>query len=212
MEEHEFDYSEIWDEFQWERFLKEQDENTQRYFELIERYMDDPERDRIVAREMGWTDSFAGQSDDKDEPSPPLDEDWDELEPDEFDRFITLPVYRDTLKLHRSIHRWMDANPDLDEEPLAVELATKAAICSSKLAAALCGDEESELGMTLAYLKRSLKAVSDALNAGAALGATGKLSPRRLQALNARLFRVRNEIVDLMNHYRGEWRRIYGGE
>src|SRR2546430_15767288 len=44
----------IWDEYDWERFLKQQDQKTEKYMELLEKYIDDPQRDEIVAREMGW--------------------------------------------------------------------------------------------------------------------------------------------------------------
>src|ERR1700759_2821420 len=43
-----------WDEYDWERFLQQQDRKTERYMELLERYIDDPNRDQIIAREMGW--------------------------------------------------------------------------------------------------------------------------------------------------------------
>ena len=44
----------IWDEDHWERFLQQQDQKTEKYMELLEKYIDDPQRDEIVAREMGW--------------------------------------------------------------------------------------------------------------------------------------------------------------
>src|SRR3954453_14928912 len=43
----------IWDEHDWERFLQQQDRKTEKYMELLERYIDDPNRDQIIAREMG---------------------------------------------------------------------------------------------------------------------------------------------------------------
>jgi hypothetical protein len=43
------------DEFQWEKFMKESDERTDKYSKLLDQYMDHPDRDRIIAREMGWT-------------------------------------------------------------------------------------------------------------------------------------------------------------
>ena len=55
-----------WDEYDWERFLQQQDHKTEKYMELLERYLDDPQRDQIIAREMGWTQSL-GQSDWSDE-------------------------------------------------------------------------------------------------------------------------------------------------
>src|SRR4051812_7221247 len=44
----------IWDEYDWERFLQQQDRKTEKYMDLLERYIDDPNRDQIIAREMGW--------------------------------------------------------------------------------------------------------------------------------------------------------------
>ena len=46
---------EPWDEYDWERFLQQQDHKTEKYMELLEKYLDDPQRDEIIAREMGWT-------------------------------------------------------------------------------------------------------------------------------------------------------------
>ncbi len=44
-----------WDEYDWERFLQQQDHKTEKYMELLEKYLDHPQRDQIIAREMGWT-------------------------------------------------------------------------------------------------------------------------------------------------------------
>jgi hypothetical protein len=38
-----------------ERFLQQQDGKTEKYMQLLETYLDDPRRDEIIAREMGWT-------------------------------------------------------------------------------------------------------------------------------------------------------------
>jgi len=48
------DHEKVWDEYDWERFLQQQDRKTERYMELLEKYIDDPNRDLIIAREMGW--------------------------------------------------------------------------------------------------------------------------------------------------------------
>src|SRR5256886_8438086 len=45
----------IWDEYQWERFLQHQEGKAEKYMRLLEEYLDDPQRDEIIAREMGWT-------------------------------------------------------------------------------------------------------------------------------------------------------------
>src|ERR1043166_46412 len=65
----------IWDEYDWERFLQQQDQRTEKYMELLEKYIDDPHRDEIIAREMGWTQSTA-DGDWSAEVDALLDEDW----------------------------------------------------------------------------------------------------------------------------------------
>ena len=57
----------IWDEYDWERFLQEQERRTEKYMELLEKYMDHPQRDEIIAREMGWTHLIGGESRDWEE-------------------------------------------------------------------------------------------------------------------------------------------------
>src|SRR4029077_4692774 len=43
----------VWDEYEWERFLQQQDHKTEKYMELLEKYLDHPQRDQIIARERG---------------------------------------------------------------------------------------------------------------------------------------------------------------
>src|ERR1700681_3856125 len=50
-----------WDEHDWERFLQQQDHKTEKYMELLEKYLDDPQRDQIIAREMGWSQLLDGK-------------------------------------------------------------------------------------------------------------------------------------------------------
>src|SRR6266508_4189192 len=44
----------IWDEYQWERFLQQQEGKAEKYMRLLEEHLDDPQRDEIIAREMCW--------------------------------------------------------------------------------------------------------------------------------------------------------------
>src|SRR5258708_4506221 len=43
------------DEFEWELFLRASDRRSAKLGELMEKYHDHPNRDRLIAREMGWT-------------------------------------------------------------------------------------------------------------------------------------------------------------
>src|SRR5437763_6565195 len=45
----------VWNEYEWERFLQQQDHKTEKYMALLETYLDHPQRDQIIAQEMGWT-------------------------------------------------------------------------------------------------------------------------------------------------------------
>jgi hypothetical protein len=212
MAEDDFDEPGQWDEFQWERFLQQQDRNTEKYFGLLEKYLDHPDRDQIIAREMGWDEMDEDIADDWDEAAElfcemeNLEEEEEDAD-EEFESFVRSPVYGDTLRLHTWVNSWLDKLPESREDPDAIRLATRCAVCGAKLAAALCGDDNSEIGMTIAYLKRSLKAANDAHEAAATLVANKRMSARQARSFHKRLFAVRDRIVDFLSHYRAEWRK-----
>ena len=91
-----------------------------------------------------------------------------------------------------------------------VKLAPHTALASAKLAAALSDEEAEELGMTIAYLKRSLKAITVALDAAAQLIKEKSVTREQYSALQQRIFQVRDGIILLMGEFRGEWLRRYG--
>jgi hypothetical protein len=64
--------------------------------------------------------------------------------------------------------------------------------------------------MTIAYLKRALKAITVAMDGGAQLLAEKLVNPQQYAVLQKRLFQVRDGIILLMGEYRGEWLRRYG--
>ena len=49
-----------WDENDWERFLQRADTRAAKFQELFETLIDHPERDRLIACEMGWEETFKG--------------------------------------------------------------------------------------------------------------------------------------------------------
>jgi len=209
----------VWDEYQWERFLQQQDRKTEHYMELLEKYMDHPDRDQIIAREMGWGHLMDGAEEDwleeadaqlaselgldaEDETQPETEENMGDFE--------MHPLYQASFGLTVWIDQLFDELGDLQNHPAAVKLATQSAIASAKLAAALSDDDIDEIGMTIAYLKRALKAVSNAMDAAVMLRSEITLSKDRFAVLNSRLFQIRDGIIALMGEYRTEWRRRYG--
>ena len=207
----------MWDEYDWERFLQQQDHKTEKYMELLETYLDHPQRDQIIAQEMGWTqlleskdwsaevDALLNANETQDGEND-LGEDADGAA----DTFEDHSLYRGAFALTIWIDQLFDQNPSLQNDPAAVKLATHAALASAKLAAALSDDDVDEIGMTIAYLKRALKAITIAMEGAAQLLGDKRITPAQSAVVQQRLFQVRDGIITLMGEYRGEWRRRFG--
>ncbi len=203
-----------WDEYEWERFLQNQDLRTERYLELLERYVDHPERDVLIAKEMGWFDfaagedgweaSCAGEEEDLERFECELDGEGDADE----EALEEHPLYRIAFDLTVWLDSALEARGErVTEHPAAMELAKQTCILGGKVAAALSGPEESELGMTIAYLKRALRAANLALNAYAEVHREHLLGRVRDKQLRSRLFQVRDAVVVLIGETRAEWKR-----
>jgi hypothetical protein len=226
MADGEFDPQRAWDEYEWERFLQQQDRKTEKYMELLDKYIDHPERDRIIAQEMGWKhlldDNGSQWSEEidalfeneldslEDDDSSEDEEDEDDSE-DEAEGFEDHPLYLASFALTVWMDQLFDEHKSLESDPAAIKLATQAAIASAKLAAALSDDDMDEIGMTIAYLKRALKAITLALEAGVQLRKHAFIGESRFATLNQRLFQIRDGIIEMMGDYRSEWRRRFGG-
>jgi len=208
----------MWDEYDWERFLQEQDQKTEKYMQLVETYLDDPQRDEIIAREMGWTQLLEAK-----DWSAEVDALFDEDVQEDDDRdsedvtksveaFEEHGLYQAAFALTIWIDELFDQKASLQNEPAAIKLATHSALASAKLAAALSGDDVDEIGMTIAYLKRALKAITISMNAAAQLLSERLITATQHSVLRQRLFQVRDGIITLMGEYRAEWRRRFGSE
>lgn len=215
MDDDQFELPEVWDEYQWERFLQQQDRNTEKYFHLMEKYMDHPDRDELIAAEMGW--HLEASEDDEfrqlDElMAQEMAEQIESGEGEFSDFFSSSPLYQDIVELNRWIDDASERHPRLEEQKDFSEFCSLVSMCGAKIAAALSqeDEEEIELGMVIAYLKRGLKAVNDALALCSSFARKKDLTPQEVSELSTLLFGVRNQVVDLMKEYRSEWQRLYG--
>ena len=200
-----------WDEYDWERFLQQQDSKTERYMELFEKYIDDPNRDQIIAQEMGWTHLLDQPTEEVEEIEfEPDFEVEDETEEETQELFESHPLYQSAFSLTVWIDQLFDEVPSVASSPLGVKLASHVAVASAKLAAALSDHETEEIGMTIAYLKRALRAISTAVEAATQMSYDGSLKSRQFEELYQRLFQVRDSIIVMMGDLRAEWRRRYG--
>lgn len=207
----------IWDEYEWERFLQQQERKTERYMELLERYIDDPDRDQIIAREMGWHHLLGKEGAAWEEKVESLfeevfEEDRDpEADPlgglEQAEGVESHPLYEASFALTVWINQLFADLGDVQGKPACMILAHHASVASAKLAAALRDEDVDEIGMTIAFLKRGLKSIITALDTTAQVRAETQMSPEQSAGLNARLFHIRDGIITLMGQYRTELRR-----
>ena len=122
-----------WDEYEWERFLQQQDQKTEKYMELLEKYIDDPRRDEIVAQEMGWCQPGERNAEEWNEDADSLfDEELDEADvPSSNEQikncsesFEQHSLYRSAFSLTIWIDRLFEGNNALQNNVSAVRLAT----------------------------------------------------------------------------------------
>lgn len=216
------------DEFQWEKFLKESDARTERYGQLLEKYDGHPQQEQLVAREMGW-DWLDDQLDAVErgvEPPPedlPAEDELPPLEPDPASEgvdwvrdergHIQHPLVLRMQTLASAFHHRCEplAAPGIDGDHDVETLTGEVFTTAAKLAGALNNlgyrGEDADPGFIVASLKRALKPLTLALNAAARLAPKPLLPAPELEQLRADLLAIRQEILTLMQRYRGRLRR-----
>ena len=208
----------IWDEYDWERFLQQQELRTEKYMELLEKYLNHPKRDEIIAREMGWTHLLDGDARNwEEEVDAQFEKEFAEAEAGEGDGvegedvafgFEHHPLYQQTVAMGAELDEIIGNAPDRTREhPAAVALQSQNTLAAAKLAAALNDDEVEDLGMSIAYLKRALHAITTSLDAVANLQAGDLLGEHEAGRIRDRLFEIRGGVVSTMGDYRAEFRR-----
>ncbi len=208
-----------WDEYAWERFLQDQERRTEKYMGLLEKFMDHPDRDEIIAREMGWTHLLGGETRDweaevesafEDPAGEEAEAAGDEKAHDYFS-FEKHPLYRQAIAFTTEVDElFARASDSVREHPAVIELHSQATLAAGKLAAALNEGDIDELGMSIAYLKRGLRALTKALDAAVRMNADAIVGGEHFELLRARIFSIRDGIVSAMGDYRSEFRRRHG--
>ena len=220
---------EEWDEFRCEELLRESDALGDKYRRLLEKYLDHPDRDRIIAHEMGWTwieealDQNAQTPLAREEPDEPAGvEDFlpSEIEPhapeasregidwvrDKKGKIVHPIEKHATALLYALLAELRVAgNPEEHHDGLG-EFVAQTMTLSAKLAGALSGLargwNSSESGLTIASLKRALDVLHQALSAAGALGAETPFSTARIACFRDELFAIREEMLALMTTLR----------
>lgn len=213
------------DEFGWEKFLKESDARMDLHEQLLDKYkdMDRESRERLVAREMGWThiEEYldAKAAGDLKEDNSELNDlpDWPDPEPDPLTEGIdwirTESGYIEHPLVHQAgevaIGMWRECKERglIGEDvpkPLS-DMLFCAQTLSAKLAGALNGlsrEFEPDAGFIVACLKRSLKYMNEALQHCEEVQALQLVEPERLARFKSDLYAVREGILKQMKKHR----------
>ncbi|MCH7225397.1 hypothetical protein [Haloferula sp. A504] len=195
------------DEFEWEKRLKESDRLTDAYQEVLEKYMNDPDAERKEAFAMGWDGMLEAMADKQEQSDPEDEEDddeegWMECDDDmDFgDREDEHPLIQEAEDLAVRAFTTLDR-----ESEAAAEVASLIGQVAAKLAGALCGDYEREIGFVLALLKRCLSLQNEALAAfNTLLEQTPEADRRRaIEALRDDFHLLRGKTSEMRRELRG---------
>jgi hypothetical protein len=216
------------DEFDYEKLLRESDARTDKLMELYDKYENDPNSDEIIEREMGWSEpeeraatdsekkeqedeSEAGESgielpDDLEEPVPdPLTEgvDWVRDEDGHISHPLARRAFEGSVRFTREFGR---VKSDKMESEELMSLVSEYQITGAKLAGALnslgYGRDHQQPAFTVACLKRALAHLQKA-QAALEQVAKGRLLPNKMvSGLRSEFFGLREEILRLMAEFR----------
>jgi hypothetical protein len=221
------DPAEKWDEHDYERFLRECDARNKKYGELLEKYGTSDEAQEKIDEAMGWNrepeeeNEFVSAEDMEaiceeagNPPQPDLDPlregiDWIKTEHGE----VAHPVQH---RCHESALRFweeVDEHCDLEKAPEPVQdFIFEWQTTAAKLAGALNSVAENRVlpdaAFTVAYLKRALGHLHQALAALESPETIGALPNELVSEARKELFAIRQEILRLMEEFRGQ----IGGE
>lgn len=209
---------EDWDEFDYEKMMKECDARTDKYSELLDKYGHGEEAEKIIAREMGWTwleealeagetkDSSTEEGSGSDTPlEMPLPDpategiDWVRNHHNHIVHPLADRSYQSNLRL---IRMEKDKN-----NTVLQDFIFSVHMVSAKLAGALnslwMDREFVDSAFTVATLKRALQRVHDSQHAFQPVKEGLMLPPGDLAFWEQELAGIREEILRLMDKYRG---------
>ena len=198
------------DEFEWELFLRASDRRTTKLGELMEKYHDHPDRDRVIAREMGWTaieemlDTEAEFSVEE-EPDNTDDVDFEESEPVEMDEdpirhpLVARLINRSATLMKLAGDRWDNDLEEMVGGFIAVGPKIAGALGIVRPGRNL--DNEFD-GLVVAKLKRAIGELSRAINAASRLKERKAELPFSIDEWVTEMLGTRQEILTLMNEFR----------
>lgn len=198
------------DEFEWELFLRASDRRSTKLGELLEKYKDHPDRDRLVARAMGWKeieemlDAQAESSTEEEEDDDLEFEGPDEEEVARAEKPVQHPLVRRIIDRSVELSRLTDDQRDEDID----EMLGSYMVVGPKVAGALTigdrdlGPDLDMSGLVVAKLKRAVGELSRALSAADRLRESKRQLPFSIEDWITEMLETRQAILALMDAFR----------
>ena len=197
------------DEFEWELFLRASDRRTTKLGELMEKYHDHPDCDRLIAREMGWTqieEMLAAEPEFEEEPE------TDDVDPNEpelpaegtDDDPLRNPLVERLSGRAAALWKLTEDKRDNDLDEMVgsfISIGPKIAGALSTVRPGRSFGNEFN-GLAVAKLKRALSELSRALNAANQLKEKKAELPFSIDEWVTEMLEARQEILSLMNEFR----------
>jgi hypothetical protein len=198
------------DEFEWELFLRASDRRSTKLGELLEKYNGHPDRDRLIARGMGWKeieemlDAQAESLEEEEEDEALEFDEPDEEEIARAERPIRHPLVTRIIDRSVELSRLTENQRDDDIN----EMVGSYMVVGPKIAGALTiGDHDlapdlNMSGLVVAKLKRAIGELSRALTAAERLRESKRQLPFSIDDWITEMLETRQEILALMDDFR----------
>lgn len=202
-----------WNEFDWERYFRDQDEAIHRYLGFYEAFRDRPDRIDWVAEQMGWELPQGDDDSAEGADEPAVEEETPEFVDEE--EVYTLhknPVFIATKAIYLGLKRpWELAATENSRVPASVALAYLASLHRGEEHSmqAIHALDFGDYAMAISLFKRALGALNQSLAVvqGAAAAGYSPVLQRYCRDALPRLFDIREIWLRVMNECRGELNR-----